>query len=65
MTGVLQLIRQGVKLKHVDKDTAEQARTPQTPSDDHIKQLEEVLGRICKKLNLSSDDETSDNEFED
>ena len=64
---MLHLIKQGVKLKPVSKDS-ERKKTPQsmaTPSDTHAQQLKEVLDRISKRLNQPSDDEDQDSDYED
>ena len=70
MADMLHLIKQGVKLKPVSKDS-ERKKTPQsvaTPSDTHAQQLKEVLDRISKRLNQPSDDEEEedqDSDYED
>ena len=70
MADMLHLIKQGVKLKPVSKDS-ERKTTPQsmtTPSDTHAQQLKEVLDRISKRLNQPSDDEEEegqDSDYED
>ena len=67
MADMLHLIKQGVKLKPVSKDS-ERKKTPQamaTPSDTHAQQLKEVLDRISKRLHQPSDDEDQDSDYED
>ena len=69
MADMLHLIKQGVKLKPVSKDS-ERKMPPQsmtTPSDTHAQQLKEVLDRISKRLNQPSDDEEEgqDSDYED
>ena len=63
MNDMMQLIRQGVQLRPVK--TSDQPPTPvATPSDEHTKQLQEVLERITQRLQVYSDDE-SDGSFDD
>ena len=59
MADMLQLIKQGVKLKPVREDANVQTGkgVNATPSDRHTQQLKEVLDRISHRLNQESDDE--------
>ena len=67
MTDMFTLIRQGVRLKKVEKEP-HRASIVTSSVDKQTQELKEALERISRNLNVSdSDDETpeSNNEFED
>ena len=62
MSDMLQLIRKGVRLRPIAP--TEHAQPVVTPSDRHTQELQEVLERISRRIQLYSDDE-SDGSFDD
>ena len=68
MEDMMLLIRQGVKLKKIDTDSSDGNPRPRTPSEEHTRQLHEVLERINKRTCVSSDEGSgneSDQSFDD
>ena len=65
MADMLQLIKQGVKLKPIRQESQKSKPSSATPSDKHAEQLKEVLDRISKRLNQPSDDEDEDSQDSD
>ena len=59
MDQILGMIKLGVKLKPVPED-GEQAPLPQTPSDEHLKLLQQSLNRIQQATRESSPESDSD-----
>ena len=67
MADLLQLIKQGVKLKPLrqQSQSTKASQLSATPSDKHAQQLKEALDRISKRLNQPSDDEGEDSQDSD
>ena len=67
MDDIMQLIRTGVKLRSVNTDgEMTRSKTLVSPSDSHTQQLQELLTRINKRTQVSSDEDSdSDHEFDD
>ena len=67
MADMLQLIKQGVKLKPLcqESQSTKASQLSATPNDKHAQQWKDVLDRISKRLNQPSDDKGEDSQYSD
>lgn len=68
MDSILSMIKQGVKLRPADKDdkrSSQDLDILETPSDSHMRLLQESLSRISKFTRESSPESEEDSDEED